>query len=128
MKIAKAALLFLLSASFPLAMAGDIKGYTQAQFDQLTSTGKPVVLAIQAGWCPTCKAQKPILDGLMGQGAYKDVTTLTIDFDADKPLLKKFKVAAQSTLIGFKGKQEVARSTGDTTKAGIEGLVRKTVN
>jgi len=128
MKNAKAALLFILSTSFSLAMAGDIRAYTQAQFDQLASEGKPVVLAIQAGWCPTCKAQKPIIDALMGQSVYKNVTTLTIDFDADKPLLKKYKVGTQSTLIGFKGKQEVGRSVGDTTKVGIEGLVKKTIN
>jgi hypothetical protein len=33
----------------------------------------------------------------------------------------------QSTLIGFKGRREVARSVGDTTRAGIETLVKKTV-
>jgi thiol-disulfide isomerase/thioredoxin len=122
---AKAAFLSILSAS--LSFAGEVKQYTQAGFDQLASEGKPVVLAIQASWCPTCKAQKPIIDDLMGQAAYRDVTTLTIDFDAEKPLLKKYKVSVQSTLIGFKGRREVARSAGDTTRAGIETLVKKTV-
>ena len=40
----------------------------------------------------------------------KPVTTLMIDFDVDKPLLKKYAVTMQSTLIGFKGVQEVGRS------------------
>jgi thiol-disulfide isomerase/thioredoxin len=128
MRFPKAALLLTLSGCLSWAAAGEVKPYTQAQFDQLTSQGKPVVLAIQASWCPTCKAQKPIIDELMGQAAYKDVTTLTIDFDTDKPLLKKYKVGMQSTLVGFKGKTEVARTVGDTTKAGIEGLVKKTLN
>src|SRR2546426_11727631 len=121
MKIVKA-LLFALSAFLSLAMAGEIKSYNQAQFDRLTAEGKPVLLAVHANWCPTCKAQKPIIDDLMGQPAYKDVTTLVIDFDADKPLLKHYKVGMQSTLIAFKGAKEVGRSVGDTTKAGIEGL------
>ena len=128
MKMIRAALLLILSAPVSLVLAGEVKAYSQAQFDQLTGAGKPVVLDIQASWCPTCKAQKPVLDGLMQQAAYKDVVTLTIDFDADKPLLKKYKVGMQSTLIGFKGRQEVGRSVGDTTKEGIEGLVKKTVN
>ena len=128
MRIAKTALLFFFSASLSLAMAGDVKAFTQAQFDRLASEGKSVVLDIHAGWCPTCKAQKPIIDELMGQPAYRNVTTLLIDFDADKPLLKKYHVGSQSTLIGFKGNQEVGRSVGDTTKAGIEGLVKKTIN
>lgn len=128
MNIARAFLLFTLSALLPLATAGEIKPYRQADFDTLTSGGKPVLVAIHASWCPTCKAQKPILKDVMGMPAYRDVTTLMIDFDADKPLLKKFKVGMQSTLIAFKGTKEVGRSVGDTTRAGIEGLVKRSVN
>ena len=64
----------------------------------------------------------------MGQPAYKDVTTYMVDFDTAKPLLRKYKVGMQSTLIAFKGGKEVGRSVGDTTPAGIEALVKKTVN
>jgi thioredoxin 1 len=128
MKFAKAALLLSLSALFSLAMAGEIKPFTQQAFDTLTAEGKPVVLDISATWCPTCKAQKPIIDGLMKQPAYKDVTLMTIDFDANKSLLKNFKVSMQSTLVAFKGSREVGRSVGDTTPDGIEGLIRKTIN
>lgn len=128
MKFAKTAALLALSSVMLLAMAGEIKPFDQGAFDKLTQEGKPVVLDISATWCPTCKAQKPIIDGLMKQPAYKDVTLMTLDFDADKPTLKKFKVTMQSTLVAFKGNKEVARSTGDTTPAGLEALVKKTVN
>jgi len=128
MTAAKTLIIALLSVTASLAMAGEIKPYDQKTFDRLTHDGKPVVLAIHATWCPTCKAQKPIVNELMGQAAYKNVTTLMIDFDADKPLLKTYKVGMQSTLIGFKGSKEVARSVGDTTRDGIEALVKKTVN
>lgn len=128
MKFAKTATLLALSSMMSLAMAGDIKPFDQSAFDRLAQEGKPVVLDISATWCPTCKAQKPIIDGLMKQPAYKEVTLMTLDFDADKPILKKFKVTMQSTLVAFKGDKEVARSTGDTTPAGLEALVRKTVN
>jgi len=33
----------------------------------------------------------------------------------------------QSTLVAFKGANEVGRSVGDTTPAGLEGLIKKTV-
>ena len=62
----------------------------------------------------------------MKQPAYKDVTLLTVDFDSEKSTVRAFKVSMQSTLVGFKGTQEVARSVGDTTEAGIEGLIQKT--
>ena len=127
MNFVKSAALLALSAVASIAMAGEIKPYTQAEFDKLAQQGKPVVVDVSATWCPTCKAQKPIVDGLMSQPAYKDVTLLTVDFDSAKPTLKKFKVSMQSTLVAFKGGKEVGRSTGDTTPEGLEGLVKKTV-
>ena len=128
MKTFKTAILIALASMASLVMAGDIKPFSQAKFDKLAQEGKPVVLDISATWCPTCKAQKPIIDGLMKQPAYKDVTLMTIDFDAGKSTLKKFKVTMQSTLVAFKGNKEVGRSTGDTTPEGLEGLIKKTVN
>lgn len=127
MNFAKSAILFTLSVAASIALAGEIKPYSQAEFDKLAVDGKAVVVDVSATWCPTCKAQKPIIEGLMKQPAYKDVTLLTVDFDAEKPTLKKFKVSMQSTLVAFKGGKEVGRSTGDTTPDGLEGLVKKTV-
>jgi len=37
-------------------------------------------------------------------------------------------VGTQSTLVAFKGRQEVGRSVGDTSPAGLEGLIKKTLN
>ena len=128
MKLAKTILTIALTSLASIAMAGDIKPFNQKEFDQLTKEGKPVVLDISAPWCPTCKQQKPIIEGLMKQPAYTDVTLLTIDFDSAKSTLKTFKVNTQSTLVAFKGEKEVGRSVGDTTPAGLEGLVKKTVN
>jgi len=128
MPFTKTATLLALSCMLSLAMAGDIKPFNQQEFDQLTHAGKSVVLDISAPWCPTCKEQKPLIEGLMKQSAYRDVTLLTIDFDSAKPTLKLFKVTMQSTLVAFKGAQEVARSVGDTTPAGLEALVKKTLN
>ena len=134
MKVVKVAFLFSFSLISSLAfissmaMAGTIEPYTQAQFDLLASQGKPVLLAVHAGWCPTCRAQKPIIGELMGEPAYKDVTTLEIDFDTEKTLLRHYKVGLQSTLIAFRGSKEVGRSVGDTTRVGIEGLIKKAVD
>lgn len=123
--IPAAALLAL--AAMGSAWAGNAEPYTPARFDQLASQGKPVLVAIHADWCPTCKAQRPILSGLMARPEYKEVTELVVDFDKDKPAVSRFKASMQSTLVAFKGGKEVGRSVGDTTGAGIEQLVRKTV-
>jgi len=120
------AAMLALSAFAGIASAGEINPFSQAEFDRLTQAGQPGVVDVSATWCPTCKAQKSILEKLMKQPAYKDVTLLTVDFDIEKSTVRALKVSMQSTLVGFKGAQEVARSVGDTTEAGIEGLIQKT--
>jgi thiol-disulfide isomerase/thioredoxin len=119
--------LFLASVA-SMALAGEIKVYSAQEFDKLAHDGQSVLVEVSAPWCPTCKAQKPIIDELSRQSAYKNVTILTVDFDSQKDLLKQFKVNLQSTLIAFKGGKETGRSVGDTTPSGIEGLFRKSLN
>lgn len=126
MKLFRTAAAVLFAIVSTVATAGEIKPFDQSAVDKLSAAGKPVVIAVHASWCPTCKAQAPIQSELMREPANKDVTMFTVDFDRDKALLKKYKVATQSTMIGFKGSEEVARSVGDTTHDGIESLIRKT--
>ncbi|MFC7297359.1 thioredoxin family protein [Herminiimonas aquatilis] len=126
--LATAAFTFALSVLSSLAVAGEIKPFSQQEFDQLNKAGQSVVLDVTAPWCSVCKQQKPIVENLMKQPAYKDVTLMTIDFDSSKPILKNFKVTMQSTLIAFKGGKEVGRSIGDTTPSGLEALIKKAVN
>lgn len=111
-----------------VAFAGEPMPFTQQGFDKLAYDGKPVLVDVSAPWCPTCKAQKPIVENLSKQPAYKDVAILAVDFDADKAVLKQFKVNMQSTLIAFKGGKEMGRSVGDTTPAGIENIFKKAAN
>ena len=111
-----------------IASAAEPKPFTQQDFDKLAHDGKPVVVYVSATWCPTCKAQKPIVENLSKQPSYKDVAILSVDFDADKAVLKQFKVNMQSTLIAFKGGKEMGRSVGDTTPAGIENIFKKAAN
>jgi len=114
-----------LAMSTVVAGAAEPRRFTQPEFDRLAREGRPVLVDVSATWCPTCKAQKPLVEGLANKAAYADVTVLAVDFDADKPALRQFRVGMQSTLIAFKGGTEVGRSVGDTTPAGIESLFKK---
>ena len=128
MHIRKTLVTLSLACVAGLSLAAEPRVFSQPEFDRLAHEGKPVIVDVAATWCPTCKAQKPIIDSLTRQGAYKEVTVLTLDFDADKPVLKAFKVGSQSTLIAFKGGKEAGRSVGDTSPTGIEALFRKAIN
>jgi thioredoxin 1 len=111
----------------PLASAMSPESYSQQSFEAAQAAGKPILLHITAPWCPTCKAQKPILSKLEGTAKFKNLVVLNIDFDSKKDLLRKFRVSQQSTLIVFKGKREAGRSTGDTDPASIEVLLGKAI-
>ena len=111
----------------PLAYSMSPQTYTQKAFAAAQAAGKPILLHITAPWCPTCKAQKPILSKLEAAPKFKDMVVLDIDFDTSKPLLRKLRVAQQSTLIVYKGKTEVGRSTGDTDPASIAALLGKAI-
>ncbi len=101
------------------------QAFTQATFDQLQKDDKPILVAIHADWCPTCRAQAPIVSKLIKQDEFQAINALRVDFDQQKEVVKEFKATAQSTLIVFKGGQEVGRSLGDTTEDGIKGLLKK---
>jgi thioredoxin 1 len=101
--------------------------FDQAAFDAAQAADKPIVVEVTAPWCPTCKAQAPIVSSLMARPEMSGVTLMTVDFDSQKDVLKKLNVSQQSTLIAFKGKAETSRSTGDTTAVGIEKLFKSAI-
>jgi thioredoxin len=110
-----------------IASAMDKKPFDQTAFEAAQAAGKPILVEVSAPWCPTCKAQAPILSRLRSDPRFKELVSFDIDFDSQKDLLQKFNVRTQSTLIVFKGKQETGRSTGDTNAASIEALLGKSI-
>jgi thioredoxin 1 len=117
-------LVFCLSAA---AAQANWTPYSQSAFDKLQEEGKPTLVLVHADWCPTCRAQAPIISELLSQKAYQGITALRVDFDTQKDVVRAFRVPMQSTLIVFTGGKEVGRSTGDTTKTRIEALLQKTL-
>ena len=82
---------------------------------------------MSAPWCPTCKAQQPILTNLEAEPRFKDLVVFAVDFDSQKDVLRTLNVRMQSTLICFKGGRETARSTGDTRPASLAQLLDTTL-
>jgi thiol-disulfide isomerase/thioredoxin len=122
--LAGLALVAALVVSAPL-QAMSRKPFDAKAFEAAQAAGQPILVEVSASWCPICARQKPILANLATKPKFKDVAYFDIDFDSQKDLLRKFNVQKQSTLITFKGKQEVGRSTGDTNAASIERLLDK---
>ena len=115
------------TAPIALALAAETRTFDSGSFAAAQKAGKPILLAIHASWCPTCKAQKPILSELMAQPKFKDLVYFVVDFDSQKDAVKLFDARVQSTLIAFKGTTETGRSVGDTERSSIAALLNKTL-
>jgi thioredoxin 1 len=109
------------------ARAENAPAFDAKAFDQAQKAGRPILIAIHASWCPTCKAQAPILSELRADPKFKDLAYFVIDFDSQKDLVDRFGARMQSTLIAFKGEKEQGRSVGDTNRASIFALVAKSL-
>ena len=115
--------IFVTFAGATIASALEQKPYDAEAFTAAQSAGKPVVIHVTAPWCPTCKAQHQVLDGLAKKPEYASITLYQVDFDSQKDILKAFKATSQSTLIAFNGATETGRIVGQTGSKVIEDLL-----
>ncbi|MBR2534967.1 MAG: thioredoxin family protein [Hyphomicrobium sp.] len=109
------------------AMALEKKPFEAAAFKASQEAGHAILVDVYAPWCPTCRAQRKVLDGLKDNAAYKDITIYEVDFDTQTDALRMFGARTQSTLIAFKGAKETGRSAGETKQAAIEALLQSTL-
>ena len=93
----------------------------------LQTADRPVLVDVYADWCPTCKQQAPIVSSLLAKPEFSGYTVLRVNFDTQKEACRSLGAAQQSTLIVYRGRQEVARSTGDTNRDSIAAALRKGV-
>ena len=108
------------------ALAAEKVPFQQAVFAQAQAAQKPILVEIDASWCPTCAKQRPILAKLAAEPAFKDLVIMTVDFDTQKDVVRAMGAQMQSTLIAFNGKDEKGRSAGETDESKIRALIEKT--
>ena len=87
--------------------------YRADTLERLLAEGRPVVVDFHADWCPTCRAQAPIIKDLLSEPEFKDLTVLVANYDTELSLRKSLNVPQQSTLVVFRRGKEVARATGE---------------
>ena len=102
------------AALFSPASAQEAWPFEMKAFEKAKAEGKSIFIDVAAPWCPVCKKQEPIINGLLKKS----------DFDNQKNALKALGVARQSTLITFKGAKETGRAVGITDPKAIEDLLR----
>jgi thioredoxin 1 len=99
--------------------------FTEARFVADRAAGKPIIVFIEASWCPTCAKERPIVADLMKDPAFRNLTVLDVDFDTQKPVVRELGADMQSTLIAFPGADERGRLVGATKPAVLHSLFVK---
>jgi thioredoxin 1 len=110
-----------------LAFSAEVP-FNQAQFDAARASGKPIAVVFHADWCPTCRAQAPLLKDLSQKPEFSRLTLYIANYDQEKDLKKSLGVSQQSTLVVFKQGYEVARSTGETNESNLAALLRQAIS
>ncbi|KPQ27192.1 MAG: putative thioredoxin [Porphyrobacter sp. HL-46] len=99
------------------------QAYDANTFAAAQATGKTIVVDVYADWCPTCRAQAPILDELREELAGETIAFIKVDFDKQKAFLRAHRIPRQSTVLVFKGRKEIARSIAQTDRNRLRAVV-----
>jgi len=117
----------LASTSHVLASAYSPVDYTPEVLQAALDSGEPVLLGFHASWCSTCRTQERQVSAIMDENAaYANVKIINVDWDqyGGSDLVKELKIVRRSTLVMFKGGEEVGRLIAQTDKGSIEELFK----
>lgn len=100
--------------------------FDRAAFEQAQAADKRILVDIWAPWCPTCRAQEPIIDRVAAARGNESLVVFRVHFDDQKAEVRRFGAQRQSTLIAYRGTRETGRLVADTDPGRIAALVAST--
>ena len=93
----------------------------KANFDEIVSSGKTVLVDFYADWCGPCRMLKPILEDVAKER--EDIIVGKVNVDEEDYLASKYGVFSIPTLIVFKNGEIVNQASGARPKAQVLALV-----
>ena len=88
---------------------------TDANFEELVNSGKPMVLDFWAEWCGPCRMVGPIIDELATEYEGR-VTIGKMDVDNNNDVVAQFGIRNIPTVLFFKDGKVVDKQVGAATK------------
>ena len=89
---------------------------TDANFDEVINSDKPVLVDFWAEWCGPCKMIGPIVEELAGDYEGKAIIA-KMDVDMNPQIPAKFGIRSIPTLLVFKNGQVVDKQIGAVPKS-----------
>ncbi len=105
------------------AFAAEFRAFDQTAFAAAQAEGRPILIEVFAPWCPTCRAQAPIVRATAQDPRFANMVIFRIDYDRQRNAWRALGVRRQSTLIAFRGARETGRLVAATDPARIEALM-----
>ena len=97
--------------------------FSEEIFENAKASGKTVVVNSYEVWCGTCSMQTKILD--QAEKEFKDVVFLSYEQSKNKNIAQKLDIKFWTTIVVYKGDNEVARIVGQTDKETIYSAIQK---
>ncbi len=97
--------------------------YSESGFRAAQAEGRTIIVDVHADWCPTCRAQAPILRELRDDPRLADALFIRVDFDSERAFLRAHRIPRQSTILVFNGREEAGRSIAETNRDRLRSFV-----
>ncbi len=88
--------------------------FTETQLNEILNNNITVLIDFSTQWCVPCKKMRPVIEEIKRETP--NVKILFIDADANKELVKRYKIKGVPVFIVFKNGVEVFRNVGVITK------------
>ena len=92
-------------------------------FEEAKASGKTIVINSYEIWCGTCGKQTKILD--QAEKDFKEVVFLSYEQSKNKNIANKLGIKFWTTIVVYKGDNEVIRNIGQTSKKVIYSAIQK---
>ena len=88
--------------------------FSEEIFEKAKASGKTIVVNSYEVWCGTCSKQTKILD--QAEKEFKDIVFLSYEQSKNNNIAQKLGIKFWTTIVVYKGNDEVARIVGQTDK------------
>ena len=97
--------------------------FSEEIFENAKASGKTVVINSYEVWCGTCSKQTKILD--QAEKEFTDIVFLSYEQSKNEGIAQKLGIKFWTTIVVYKGNDEVARIIGQTDKETIYSAIQK---